>query len=173
MSLGVPEDWTPPSPRGPRWTAPVGPVQSPGPFLTEGLCLGIGICMRLFILCKCSSFCSSHSLGSLEKSGRYVGAVRGGACPAVATGQRSAALQREVQASPWLGTTPQFSVEAQCPPEPADTLSQCQRVSCWRGVLISGSSAPWAWAQPRLRMRSLGVCVSGQKQGDRGEFRVF
>lgn len=39
--------------------------------------------------------------------------------------------------------------------------------------LISGSSAPWAWAQLRLRMRSLGVCVSGQKQGDHGEFQVF
>lgn len=39
--------------------------------------------------------------------------------------------------------------------------------------LISGSSAPRAWAQLRLRLRSLGVCVSGQKQGDRGEFWVF
>lgn len=54
---------------------PGGSVQPPGPFPTEGLGLGIGVGIRLFILCKCSSFCSSYSLGVLEKSGRYVGTV--------------------------------------------------------------------------------------------------
>ena len=54
---------------------PGGSVQPPGPFPTEGLGLGIGVGIRLFILCKCSSFCSSYSLGVLENSGRYVGTV--------------------------------------------------------------------------------------------------